>query len=170
MGLWYHYEWVWTFTLGLMPLGNGWIFWSSQLWVKKGGALSTLSGKLSRPVHILQQQYLIYWKQYQQMHREYWDFCWQFLDHMEIWSLWWNKTACIPCCGIIRTIVWIQHWKSNETCGKKKGEMGTTSECYVMFYKNPGNNILPIRSCTVTCLPSHKASKMNKKCWALMWK
>ena len=57
----------------------------------KQGGLSTLKKKaseISRPVPIHRQQYLIYWNQCQQKHRENVDWYWQVVDYMEIWTSW----------------------------------------------------------------------------------
>ena len=41
--------------------------------------------------------------------------------------------------------------------------MGTTQECYVLFWTNSGNNILRNNSCIATYVPSPKLSKYDKK-------
>ena len=51
----------------------------------------------------------------------------------------------------------IKHWP--------KKLMGSTQQCYMLFWTNPGSSTLQNSSCMVTYLPSHKPSKMSKTCW-----
>ena len=61
--------------------------------------------KISRPVHIPQQQHLIYWRWCQHTHIEDSDYNSQVIDHTKIWSIWWNKTGFLPSCGCLNTTI-----------------------------------------------------------------
>ena len=39
----------------------------------------------------------------------------QAINHMEIWSLWWNKIRIVSSCSHVSTTVWLNHMEFNET-------------------------------------------------------
>ena len=77
------------------------------------------ASKISRQVHIPQQQYFIYWKWCQHMLCAGVDCYRQLIDHMEIRSCWQNKTGFLPGCGCVSTTLWMHHGVFNEKNGKK---------------------------------------------------
>ena len=89
---------------------------------------------------------------------------WTFIDNLLIIrSLWWNKTWFVPSCNCVSTIVSIHHLDTNKIHGKK-GWMGTTHECYLLFWTNPGSRNSQNSNCTTIYLPSPKS------CWAQLGK
>ena len=76
-------------------------------------------------VHITRQQYLIYWKRWQHTPSEGMDGYWQVIDHMEIWSFWWNKMGFLPRCCCVGTTVWMHHEGTNKTHGNYTRKLRT---------------------------------------------
>ena len=70
------------------------------------------------------------------MHGWCMDVYWSINNHVDIWSLWWNKTLVLPSSSHVSTTVW--HFGFNET---------------------PGKGTLKKSSCTATYVSPHKPSK-----------
>ena len=45
--------------------------------------------------------------------------CWQVIDHIDIWSLWWYITGFLPTCVYVGTTVWQHYLGFNENQGEK---------------------------------------------------
>ena len=70
-------------------------------------------------INIPQQQYLIYWKRCQHIHCSSMDYYWKVNNHIDIWSLWEDKTGIFPSCNCASTTVWSHHFDFNNTLSEK---------------------------------------------------
>ena len=98
------------------------------------------ASEISRPIHIPRQQYFIYWKY------------WQAFDHMEICSLWFNKTGFLLSCKSDSTSERLYHLDSKEILGDRTMRKLHKNDT------NHGNNVIQKSRCTATYLPSLKPS------------
>ena len=80
-------------------------------------------------------QYLIYWNWGQRRHRKGIDCYWLFVSHMQIWSRWLDKTGWQRSCACVCTTVGMYGFKQNA----REKKVGTTQECYVLFWANSEN-------------------------------
>ena len=96
------------------------------------------------------------------------DWCWQVNDHMEMWSLWLNKTGILLCSTRVSPIVWLHHLDFNESPGEKAGrELLKDAVCGFKQILE----VTPDKTTAVQPLTTHLTnypSKTSKICWALL--
>ena len=148
-----------------------WMQIKQSLCFKQKGAISTLSCKtlnLVRPVQILCQQHLIYWKWCQHLLHEGIECYWQVSNHKEICSTQKNKMVFLTSCSRIHTTIWLHHMLIKYR--EKKAWL--EQKCCVVSWTNPGNNTLQNSSC-MAILPltsQNLPSKTNNICRSLLKK
>ena len=79
------------------------------------------------------------------------DCYWHEFDHMEIWSIWWDKTGNLPVCSHVSTIAWLHYSESNETLWEKVKWMLRKLECvYCTFIFHHHHHVVPLSRISMT--------------------
>ena len=86
----------------------------------------------------------------------------QVIDHIEIWSLWWNKMWFLPSYCCVHTTICMHHLNFNKVSMEKKVD-GNNTRMLPAVFENHGSSTLQNSSSTATYLPSHKPSKKDEQ-------